>query len=156
MLSVLAMLPMRQPDDMDGPDPQEVMREYFARRVKALTRPVVAKLLKKTDKAVDHIKRGRNKVTGAQLALVTDAETTVALFGALAGLATELAAKASSADAAAVAAGRARQTGEANASPRPTATAGGVPKGRPAKQSPGKPPRRSASPSAPGSGPGTR
>jgi hypothetical protein len=91
MLSVLAMVDTSETGDVTGPDPQEVMREYFVRRATALTLAETQRRLRMTQQAVWKLCNGKTKVAGKHLIAVTDRETTADLFAALVGVAAELA-----------------------------------------------------------------
>lgn len=156
MSSISANLAIDDPWSVQGPTPEEVMREYFRRRVKALGRGVVAKLLDETVKNIDHIKRGRGNMKTKHIVAVTDKTTSADLFGALAGVAAEMMVSASLADAATIAAGKQKQIASTGVARRPPAKEAAEAQGHHARQSPGKSRRRSASQADPGSDPGIR
>lgn len=135
MLSVLAEVDGGQTAKVTGPDPQEVMREYFDRRVRAIKVVEATRRLGMTQQMVWKLCNGKAKVAGKHLRAVTDKETTADLFAALVGVAAELTA---SPGASALAAEKARLALEAEA-PEP-------PSGPDAKR---KRPRRSQQPREP-------
>jgi hypothetical protein len=77
---------------MSEPTAEEVMREYFRRRVLVLKRERAAELLGlNSTQAVDYIKSGRNKIAGWHLDGITGERTARDLFAALADLARSMA-----------------------------------------------------------------
>lgn len=123
---------------VEGPNPEDVMREYLRDRIKALgSRERAGELLHTSVKNVDHIKDGRRGISMAEMAAISGEKTTRDLFYALGEIAKQVqdGKRTIKTLDAAVAAGKKKQAASGGPPRDPKATGGAGPKGRPATQS---------------------
>lgn len=99
MLSVLAEVADGQTDVVNGPDPQEVMREYFDRRVEHLGVEEAKRRCDVTQQMIWKLRNGKAEVTTKYVMAVTDEATASDLFAELSGVARRLAVSAKPIDA---------------------------------------------------------
>lgn len=158
MLSVPASMDAEDSRDVEGPNPEDVMRHYLRQRAETLTNEVAADLLGMNDRNLGHVKRGRNKITMAHVAAVSSERTCGALFRELGKLADQVQRgelKIKTRDAA-VTAGKQKQLAAGGPPRDRKAKEGAEPTDRPAKRSPGKSRQQSASLSPSGHDPRSR